>query len=153
MIEEMLKPENVQIMEKVEDWKDAIRVSLKALVDGGYVEERYVDNVIESTIHFGPYYVLTKDIALIHGRPEEGVLKKQLAVTLLREPVQFSTDGYPVRLLIALAATDAESHSDVMKVLATVFMDESKIDEMVHADTKEQLYQLFLKAEKEMEEE
>lgn len=151
MIADMLKSENVKIIDSVQDWRDAVKVSLKELVDGGYVEERYIDNVIESTLHYGPYYVITENVALIHGRPEEGVKKKQLAVTLLRKPVRFSEDSYPVRLLIALAATDSNSHVDVMRVLASVFMDESKINEMVSAKTKEQLYQLFIKAENETE--
>lgn len=152
MITEVLKPENVKIVEQVADWKEAIKISLEDLVADGSVEERYIDNVIESTIHYGPYYVLTQDVALVHGRSEEGVNRKQLAVTLLRKPVQFSEKTYPVRLLIALAATDSESHLDVMRVLASIFMDESKIKEMVEADTKETLYQLFLKAEENIEE-
>ena len=75
-----------------------------------------------------------------------------MAVTLLRKPVRFPGDSYPVRLMIALAATDSESHLDAMKVLATILMDETKIQEMTEADTPETLYQLFLKAEEETEE-
>ena len=40
MIAEMLKKENVQIVESVADWKEAINVAVQPLVDGGYVEAR-----------------------------------------------------------------------------------------------------------------
>lgn len=152
MLREMLKLENVRILEKTEDWRRAIHESLKTLVDGGYVESRYIDNIIESTVRLGPYYVLAEDVALIHGRPEEGVLKKQLAVTVLRKPVRFSENGYPVRILIALAAEDSESHLDVMKIIATILMDESKIQAIANGKTEEEIYQLFLNAEEEIEE-
>ena len=39
----------------------------------------YAKGIIDITNEMGPYYVLTDDVALIHGRPETGVLKKQLA--------------------------------------------------------------------------
>lgn len=152
MLTDLLKKENVKIKEGVQNWQEAVRVSLQDLVKGGYVEERYIDNVISSTHQYGPYYILAEDIALIHGRPEAGVLRRQMAVTLLRKPVRFPGDSYPVRLMIALAATDSASHLDAMKVLATILMDETKIQEMTEADTPETLYQLFLKAEEETEE-
>ena len=149
MISEMLKRENVIILDRVKYWKQAIYVSLEPLVRGGYVESRYAEEIIRSTEEIGPYYVLTEDIALIHGRPEQGVIKKQLAVTVVREPVQFSEDSFPVRLLIALAATDANSHLDVMQVLAAIFLDESKIREIAEAESEEKIYNLLLTAEKE----
>ena len=72
-----------------------------------------------------------------------------MAVTVVREPVQFSEDSFPVRLLIALAATDANSHLDVMQVLAAIFLDESKIREIAEAESEEKIYNLLLTAEKE----
>ena len=152
MLANLLKAKNVKIEQKATEWQEAVRISLQDLLDGGYVEESYIDSVIESTIHYGPYYVLAENVALIHGRPEEGVREKQLAVTLLREPVQFSEDGHPVRLMIALAATDSESHLDAMRVLASVLGDEAKIQEMLEARTPQALYQMSLNAEKEIEE-
>lgn len=59
MISEMLKRENVKILDRVDDWKQAIHVSLEPLVRGGYVESRYADEIIRSTEEMGPYYVLT----------------------------------------------------------------------------------------------
>lgn len=153
MLNEMLKLENVNIHEEVENWRQAIEISLRPLVDGGYVEECYINNIIESTLRLGPYYILAKEVALIHGRPEEGVLKKQLAVTVLRKPVQFSESSEPVRILIALAAVDSESHLDVMKTIASILMDERKITDIVNGKTNEEIYQLFLSAEKEVGEE
>ena len=46
MISEMLKRENVIILDRVKDWKQAIYVSLEPLVRGGYVESRYAEEII-----------------------------------------------------------------------------------------------------------
>lgn len=82
MIQDMLRPENVQIIEQVDNWEEAITVSLQSLEEQGYVTEEYAKSIIQITNDMGPYYVLTENVALIHGRPESGVLKKQIAITV-----------------------------------------------------------------------
>lgn len=153
MIADMLNIKNITIIEQVQDWREAIRVSLQGLVKGGYVEERYIDSVIQSTIHYGAYYILCNEVALIHGRPEDGVKNKQVAITLLKNPVSFLEDGeYSVRLLVALAATDSNSHLDIMKVLVDILSDKNKMEKMLNTNTVDELYRMFLITEKEMEE-
>ncbi|MDY2777053.1 MAG: PTS sugar transporter subunit IIA [Collinsella sp.] len=142
-ISEMLKLENVRIVEKVGSWEDAIRLAVSPLEEGGFVEARYADEIIRATNEMGPYYVLTEDIALIHGRPEDGVIEGQLAVTVLREPIVFADDTFPVRLLVALAAENANSHIDTMRVLATIFMDEARISQIVEMDDPILIHQAF----------
>lgn len=151
MIQDMLKQKNVQIVECVNDWKEAITVSLQSLEEQGYVTSEYGQSIIQITEDMGPYYVLTENVALIHGRPESGVLKKQLAVTVLREPIKFSEDGYPVRLLVALAATDSESHLSVMQTLAELFMSEGAIDDLVNAQDAKQIYEYLVEFDKKVE--
>ncbi len=148
VISEMLQRENIRIMDEVPDWETAIRTSLVPLEEGGFVEKRYAEEIIKSTKEIGPYYVLTDDIALIHGRPEQGVLKKQLAITVVRKPVFFTGCDYPVRILLALAATDANSHVDVMQVLASIFVDEDKIKRVAEAGSPEEIYDFFVAEEK-----
>ena len=148
MILDMLKRDNVRVINQSYDWKDAIAVSLEPLVEQGFVTEEYSKNIIKITEEYGPYYVLTDNVALIHGRPEMGVLKKQLAVTVLKQPAYFGDDKQPVRLMVALAATDPDSHIDVMQTLAEVFMNEEVIQKIIESDSTEEIYQYFLDAEK-----
>ncbi len=143
-IQEMLKPENVRIAQSVDTWQDAIRLAVAPLREGGYVEPRYEDEIIRATNEMGPYYVLTEDVALIHGRPEDGCIKGQMAVTVLKQPIKFSEDSFDVRLLVALAAEDSNSHIEAMQVLAGIFMDEQKIASIVESDDTQAIYQAFM---------
>ena len=88
-IYDMLKLENIKILAGVKDWKEAIYTAVQPLVDGGYCEARYSDEIIKNTEKLGPYYVLCENVALIHGSTEQGVIKRQIAITLLKEPVKF----------------------------------------------------------------
>ena len=92
-IYDMLKLENIKILPGVKDWKEAIYTAVKPLVDGGYCEARYSDEIIKNTEKLGPYYVLCENVALVHGSTEQGVIKRQIAITLLKEPVKFKEDG------------------------------------------------------------
>ena len=64
-ITEMLKRENVRLADSVDSWQDAIKLAVAPLNEGGYVEDRYADEIIRATNEMGPYYVLTEDVALI----------------------------------------------------------------------------------------
>lgn len=140
----MLKRENVQIVERVDNWEESVHVAVQPLVDQGYVESAYIDGIISNAKEFGPYFVLCPDLALLHARPDQGVLKQQLAVTVLREPVRFKEEGPDVRLLVTLAATDANGHIDVMRQLAVMFGDPDNIVKIVEAPTEDDVYDLFV---------
>lgn len=145
-MKDMLTLENIQIIESVKDWIDAIHVGVQPLVDGGYCEPRYIDEIIENTYKFGPYYVLCENLALLHASSEQGVIKKQLAITLLRQPIKFKEDGYDVRLLITLAASDSQSHLQAMQAISNIFADAKKVQELVNAKSVEEIYNQFLSA-------
>ena len=140
----MLKRENVQIVERVDTWEESVHVAVQPLVDQGYVESAYIDGIIGNAKEFGPYFVLCPDLALLHARPDQGVLKQQLAVTVLREPIRFKEEGPDVRLLVTLAATDANGHIDVMRQLAVMFGDPNNIAKIVEAPTADDVYELFI---------
>lgn len=142
-IEDMLKRENVQILQGVSSWEEAVRVAVEPLVTGGYVEERYIDGIIENTHEMGPYYVLCPDFALLHARPEQGAIKQQLALTLLREPVRFKPEGPDVRVLVTLAAVDADSHIEAIRRLATLFAEPENITRLAESSTEDEAYALF----------
>lgn len=140
----MLKLENIRILDHVDNWIEAITEAVTPLVTGGYVEPRYIQSIIDNTNRFGPYYVLAPEIALPHARPEQGVIKKQLGVTLLRHPVKFSEDGYDVRILITLAASDGQSHLETLQALSVFLMDDEQVGRLLKAQTREEILDLFL---------
>lgn len=140
----MLKRENVQIVEKVGSWEESVRVAVQPLVDQGYVESRYIDGIIDNAKEFGPYFVICPDLALLHARPDQGVLKRQLAVTVLREPIRFKEEGPDVRVLVTLAATDADGHIEVMRRLATMFCDPDNITKIAESPSADEIYDFFV---------
>ena len=147
----LLKIENVRIIKSVENWQEAIKVGVLPLVQSGHVEERYTQAIIDATITYGPYYVVCEDLALLHAGTDKGVNEKQISVTLLKEPIKFKEDGYDVRLLITLAATDSESHLKAMMAISNIFIDDNKIVELINAKNVQQIYDLMNSSSEEEE--
>ena len=140
----MLKKENIQIISKVKDWREAIHVAVQPLVNGGYCEARYIDEIIKNTEKLGPYYVLCENLALVHGSTDQGVLKRQIAITLLEEPIKFKEDGYNVRVMVTLAATDSDSHMEILQAMSQLFSD--SVQNILNARTENEIYDLFIHA-------
>lgn len=112
----------------------------------GYCESRYIDEIIKNTERLGPYYVLCENLALVHGSTDQGVLKRQIAVTLLREPIKFKENGDDVRVMVTLAATDSESHMEVLQAMSQLFEDPESVKKVLGATSEQEIYDLFIQA-------
>ncbi|HDZ9232490.1 TPA: PTS sugar transporter subunit IIA [Vibrio cholerae] len=138
MLSELITSDVIRIYPNAADWKDAVQKSCQALIDNGAVELRYVDAIFRSHEELGPYYVVGPSMAMPHARPEDGVNRLSLAITVIQQGVHFDSEGNdPVKMLVTLAATDSESHVGAIAQLAELFMNEEHVDQICNAQTIE----------------
>lgn len=110
-LHQLLPPGHIQLDVECADWKDAIAKSALPLVDAGYVEERYIDAMIEKVEEYGTYIVLTPHFAIPHEAPEKGALKVGMNLIRLKEPVPFGADELdPIEFVCTLSAVDHKTH-------------------------------------------
>ena len=95
----------------------------------------------------GAYYVLCPDVALVHARPEDGVIHKQLAITLVKAPITFKGKEDTVRLIITLAAEDSQSHLEVLQQIAEILTDEKRIQSFMKMNDVDSLYYEFVRVQ------
>lgn len=89
------------------------------LVSAGTVLPQYIEAMRKVMEDLGPYCVIAPGIALLHARPENGVIRSSLALVTLKHPICFGhSTNDPVDLAFALAANDKKSHIDVLAELA-----------------------------------
>ncbi|MGV8025256.1 MAG: PTS sugar transporter subunit IIA [Anaerolineaceae bacterium] len=151
-LEDLIRPELVEIDVKAIDWQEAILAVGKLMVDFGAVEDRYPNAMIRVAKEFGPYIVIAPGIALPHARPEDGVIKASIAVVRLKDPVEFGNiDNDPVFLLVALAAMDHEQHIQGLLEVANVLGDEESLEKLRTVKTKQELRAVFLNKNKDLE--
>ncbi len=139
-----LSPSRVQFAQKILDWRSAIRLVGAPLVAEGVVEPNYLDEVINTAKKMGPYFDLGKGVAMPHARPEAGV--HEIGISLLKvDPVVHLLDleDHPIEIFIMLAATDANSHLDVLRELAQVLMVPEQLQALKDAATTDDVLAVF----------
>ena len=139
----LVKLENVQICEKANDWRQAIKISVQPLEQGGYVKSCYKDGIIETVEKLGPYIMIADEIAMPHARPEQGAIETQIGITLFREGVRFDGKETAARLFVTLAAKDSDSHVDALVKISELLSDDETVEEILEASDVQTLYHYF----------
>ncbi|MBS0849404.1 PTS sugar transporter subunit IIA [Citrobacter sp. JGM124] len=148
MLKTLLTSEVIQVVNQAKDWRDAIAIACAPLIQNGSIEPRYVDAIYRSHEAIGPYYVVGPGIAMPHARPEEGVNKLSMALTVITEGVTFNSEGNdPVKLLIVLAATDSNSHIEAISQLAQLFDNENDVLTLLDAKTQQDILSVIARYE------
>ncbi len=103
------------------DWRSAVTYAGGLLEDTGSVDPAYTRAMVDSVVDNGPYIVVAPGFAFAHARPSEAVHETALSWVRLAAPVAFGhAKNDPVTLVVALAATDATTHTSAMAQLAKV---------------------------------
>ena len=78
-----------------------------------------------------------------HARPEYGVLKSQIAITLFRNEVKFDKEDIVARLFLTLAATDSSSHLNALMKISEILQNKEKVEKILKSSDTEELYSYF----------
>lgn len=142
MLKDLITADRIQIIEKAENWKEALRIASKPLLKDGSITESYVDAMIGLVEKMGPYIVLAPGIALPHARKEDGVNRLAMSLLCCREKVYFNEEKY-ANLFFVLASDDGRSHIDALMHLSKIFSNESKLDQFLKAKSVEELAEMI----------
>lgn len=148
MLTTLLTSNVIQVVESAADWQDAIKIACKPLINNKLIEPQYIDAIIKSHEKIGPYYVLGPGIAMPHARPEDGVNQLSLGLTVIKQGVEFGSEGNdPIKLLIVLAATDSNSHIGAIAKLAELFDNQEDIDSIMQSENVDDILKIIAKYE------
>ena len=142
MLQNYITEDMVQFVTNVRDWEEAIYTASKPLLEKGFVEERYVQAMVENVKKFGPYIVLMPKVAMPHARPEDGVKRAGISVMITKESVWFD-EGKLVNLFFVLAANDASSHLSLLTKISELLSDEEKVEALLAAKSYQHILPLL----------
>ncbi|MGV0868514.1 PTS sugar transporter subunit IIA [Corynebacterium kalidii] len=117
----LLSENRIALDADADDWRSAVTRAGTLLEDTGSVDHAYTRAMVDSVVDNGPYIVVAPGFAFAHARPSEAVHETAMSWVRLARPVEFGHDrNDPVDLVVALAATDATTHTRAMAQLAKV---------------------------------
>lgn len=144
-LREMLTPETVRARCQAASWQEATEMVGSLLVSAGMVEQRYIAQMKQNVLLLGPYIVLMPGVALLHARPEDGVLRPCMSIVTLTTPVEFGhPTNDPVDVLVAFGATDKKAHIGALRILADRLGDPRIIGSMRTAVSDAELLTLLI---------
>jgi ascorbate PTS system EIIA or EIIAB component len=124
----------------VEHRSAAIELAGDLLVASGRATKEYVASMLEAVEKFGPYIVIAPGIALAHGKPSADVIETGLSLLVLENAIEFQhSQNDPVQLVFGLAATDHESHIELMSELAQFLSDQDSVNSLLTCSDSEQI--------------
>jgi mannitol operon transcriptional antiterminator len=143
-LREILKTDNIQIINEVKNWLEAIRMAAEPLKQNGSVTDDYIEAMIQNIMNMGPYIVIAPKVAIPHARPEDGVNKLGMSLLKLENSVPFSDDEkHNVQVVIVLAAIDGETHLKALSQLTTMLSNETNMIEILKANRPNRIFELI----------
>lgn len=126
--------ESIAVQILVSNWKEAITAAGELLSKCGITTDAYTNEMIQAVEKFGPYIVVAPNVAIAHSRPSPAVKRTGLSLVTLKKPIEFGSKmNDPVSLVVGLAATDHDSHMEIMAGLATILGNPAKVKEITEA--------------------
>lgn len=135
-----LTPELVSLSENCHSAEEAIRKAGELLVKNGYVQEQYVENMVESYRKHGAYIVITPRVAIPHALSSEYVITPSISLIQLQKPVTFGhPKNDPVNLIFALAGTSGEEHLRLIQKIVTLLNKPENINRLCNMQSYNEL--------------
>ena len=134
--------DRIYFKDHMNSWEQAIKTASQPLLEEKFIKEQYIDAMIENVNQNGAYMIIVPGFAMPHARPERGAIKTGMSVMHLEQPVVFP-DEQEVKVLLVLAAADANVHLDAMADLAEILIDDDKMKQLFDAKETSQIKKVF----------
>ena len=127
MREEIIPLENIQVGVKAGTWQEAVQA----------------EEIIACVNLYGPYMVLMPNFALAHAEPGPSVLKDDMSLILLDQPVEFGSENDPVSIVLCVGCVNRDSHREALTRIAEALMDDAIYDRLADARSAEEAYAIL----------
>lgn len=141
MANTILDKNNIRLNVKVHSKEESIQLVGQILVDGGFVEQDYIEKMLEREKLVSTY--MGNFLAIPHGTEDSKSLIKKSGIAVVQIPqgVDFG-NGRLVKLLVGIAGKNNE-HLDILSKIAIVCSELSNVEKLIEADSPEQILEMF----------
>lgn len=133
--------DSIFLNQKFSSKTEAIKAAGQILVDRGCVTPEYIPSMIDRDNDFSVY--IGNGVAIPHGVAGSEKYIKRSGISFLQVPggVNFG-DGNTAKLVIGISGANGE-HLEILAKLAGIFEDETNVDKLVQAATKEEILNMI----------
>lgn len=123
------------------DWETAIREVSKGLLQLKYIENRYIEKMINLINEYGPYIVINEYIAIAHAQPNDGALKLGLTMRIFKNKLKIKDKR--VNILFILSTTNQTEHLSLINDILSLSKDSDSIIELKNSSNQEEVIKIL----------
>lgn len=141
MAKEILSKENIQLGVEFSSKEEAIRYTGEILFRNGYVEQTYIEKMLEREELTSTF--MGNALAIPHGTEDarEMVIDTGLSVVTVPKGIDFG-EGNQVQILIGIAGKGDE-HLEILSQIAIICSEIENVEKLVAASSKEEVLELL----------
>lgn len=141
---DLLKPENIQILNEEKSWEEAIKVASKPLLQKKVIKEKYIIAMIELLKEYGPYIVLRNKVAIAHAAPSQGANILGLSLLISKRTISF--EGEEVKYLFILSNPEQDKHLHLLRDIMNMSSDPALLSELDQMQDTQEIYKRLSQA-------
>lgn len=141
---DVLKPECIKIyQQKISNWKDIIKVSSQSLIDNDYIDNKYVDAMIEVVKKYDAIVNLQNNIVMLHASYKDGVKKLGISINVFKNKVKFPKCD-DLDIVIVLSPIDRESHIKLMFQLLDFVKKKTNVSQLLSKQNSQEIFDFIV---------
>ncbi|AVP49136.1 PTS sugar transporter subunit IIA [Williamsoniiplasma luminosum] len=137
-IKKIFSPENVLINQNAKTKEEAILQCGNLLKELGYINDEYIDSMLERERHFSTY--IGNWIAICHGMDGRGVLDNGIVIIHFEKPIMF--EDQPTHFLVGLAAKNSQ-YNDFFEKMSIKLLEIDFVEELLKHPSRERIFKEF----------
>jgi len=128
MLKNYLMKNSVRVKISADTWEDVVDAAGNLLIQNKLITKDYIRAMKDNIIEMGPYVVVSPGFALLHARPDKGVIDVGMSLVTLKNPVAFGHEtNDPVDVAIAFSSSSSKNHIKLIQEIIEMLKDESKM--------------------------
>lgn len=112
-LNQLLNTNTINLSETANTWQEAIQKAGDILVQNGFVENKYINDMIDVINKNGSYMIMDNRIAFPHARSSEGVINTGMSLVRFEKPIEFPGNKF-VRIILCFSSSDQKEHMDAL---------------------------------------
>ena len=144
ILKKMLNKNNVQFLNKVNNWKEAITKAGNILQKNGFIKQDYVEEMIKLIEKHGAYIIIEEGMAIPHAPISKNVLKTGISLLIVKEKVLFP-NGKGANIFLSFATINKTEHLGILNDLFELITKYNFIEKISKITEYEELEEFFRK--------
>lgn len=135
LFSDLINKDLITFIDGNESWIEVVKIACAPLVEYGYANELYQEEIIQNVKEYGYYSVSDDRFALLHGHSSSKIEQSGISLVVSQEKIRFGDKK--VNIIFCLASKDYKEHVPAMVSLVRMIKCTDLIEEINKSKTPE----------------